>query len=274
MNLDNAAIAAREKLAIELAQQAGEIALRHFRQPDLAVSNKGLQDFVTVADHAVEQFLVERLAEAFPEDAVLGEEGGLRGNEDAGRPCWVIDPIDGTDNYRRGLAMWCISIGLLIDREPVMGVIHCPVLGELFSARQSAGAFCNGKAITVSKETEPTRSRINLGYSRKRVPPATHAAQVERLLQAGCEYSRLGSAAIGLASVASGRYEGFWEAHINAWDVAAGICIVREAGGWANDFFAGEGFSQGNAILACPPGLKPFLTDCFADGLNSSADQG
>jgi myo-inositol-1(or 4)-monophosphatase len=104
----------------------------------------------------------------------------------------------------------------------------------------------------------PATARIGMGFSYRR-PPAVHVRGIERLLEANCEYARLGSGALGMAFVADGRFDGYWEPHINSWDVLAGICLVREAGGWVGDFLAGDGLFDGNPILACTPALKPFL---------------
>jgi myo-inositol-1(or 4)-monophosphatase len=241
------------------ALAAGELAMPHYRdRAALAVESKGLQDVVTVADKAVEKMLVARIAAAFPGDVVLGEEGGFSDEWNGTRPLWVIDPIDGTANFARGLPLWCVSIGILVDGKPAAGVIYNPVNGELHAAMSGNGATCNGEPIRVSAVTDQKQARIGLGFSYRRAP-SIHVDNVERLLTNGCEYSRLGSGALGMAYVADGRFEGYFEPHINAWDVAAGVVIVREAGGWTNDFFAGQALTAGNPILAAAPGVQGFL---------------
>jgi myo-inositol-1(or 4)-monophosphatase len=142
--------------------------------------------------------------------------------------------------------------------DAVAGVIYNAVTDELHAGSVDAAATCNGKPIRVSRVTDPRRARVSLGFSYRR-DPALHVAGIARLLAAGCEYSRLGSGALGMAYVADGRFEGYFEPHINAWDVAAGIAIVRAAGGWTSDFFAGDGLNRGNAILAATPGTRAFL---------------
>ncbi len=254
-----ALIAARLAFARTIAREAGALALAHYRRPGgLAVESKGLQDVVTLADREVEALLVARIAAAFPGDIVLGEEGGYSAPYDGVAPLWVVDPIDGTANFARRLPLWCVSIGLVHQREAVAGVIYNPVTDELHAGSAEAAATCNDRAIRVSDVDDPHRARVSLGFSYRR-DPSIHVAGIARLLAAGCEYSRLGSGALGMAYVADGRFEGYFEPHINAWDVAAGIAIVRAAGGWTSDFFADDGLDRGNAILAAAPGMRDFL---------------
>ena len=254
--LQAADIAARCELATGLIREAGALALRHFRAPEsLQVEHKGVQDIVTVADRAVERMLVAGLSAAFPGDGFLGEEDGW---QDGGPGVWVIDPIDGTANFARQLPHWCISVGLVADGAIELGIIYQPVTDELFVARRGAGATCNGRPMSVSRVASPDAARINVGYS-ARMPAADHLTGLDRLLAARCEYARVGSAALGLAYVADGRFEGYWEGHLNAWDAVAGLCLVREAGGLTNDFLTGNGLRDGNAALACAPGIAGFL---------------
>ena len=256
----------RLRFAVDAARRAGELALAHARNPDgMGVQIKGVQDVVTLADKAAEQALRAEVATVFPRDAMLGEEEGITPGWDGGAPLWIVDPIDGTANYARRLPLWCISVGLFVDGEPVLGVIHNPVTQETHAAARGRGATLNGMPIRASSVSAPEHARINLGFSYRR-PQALHVASIDRLLARSCEYSRLGSGALGMAYVADGRFEGYFEPHINAWDVCAGIVIVREAGGFTNDFFAGEGrLARGNAILAGAPGMRSFLEQTLGD---------
>jgi myo-inositol-1(or 4)-monophosphatase len=251
-----AELAGRARLAEAVIRDAGDLAADFYRRrATLSIQKKGLQDYVSEADHACEELIVTALTRHFPEDGFLGEEGGLRRE---GRLTWVVDPIDGTDNFLRGIHFWCVSIGLVANRQAQLGLIYSPVTGELFSAVKGGGAFLNGEAIRVSDTTEVERARICVGFSYRR-PVAPHARAVKALLDAHCEYSRLGSGALGVAYTAAGRFDAYWEQHINAWDVAAGLAIVTEAGGLTNDFLAGDGFERGNEILASTPALAPKL---------------
>jgi myo-inositol-1(or 4)-monophosphatase len=252
-------IPARFAFACQIARAGGELALGAYRRRDtLAVKSKGLQDIVTATDAAVEALLVGRIRDAFPGDIVLGEESGYTASYDGNVPLWVLDPIDGTANFARGLPLWCVSVGLIVDMRCVAGAIYNPVADELHAGSVDMPASCNGKPIHVSSVTDPHKARAGLGFSYRR-SPALHAQAVGRLLEAGCEYSRLGSGTLGMAYVADGRFEAFFEPHINVWDVAAGIAIVRAAGGWTNDFLVDDGLKRGNAILACAPGMQAFF---------------
>ena len=137
-------------------------------------------------------------------------------------------------------------------------MIYNPITDELYAARQGLGATLNGRKIEVSKVKTLEDARLAIGFSYRR-PVAPHAEAVKALLDAHCEYSRLGSGALGLALTADGRLDGYWEAHINVWDVAAGICIVKEAGGQVNNFLGEDGLTKGNAILASYPHLHARL---------------
>jgi myo-inositol-1(or 4)-monophosphatase len=251
-----AEISERARLAETVIRKAGALAADYYsRRAALSIENKGVQDVVSEADRNCEELIVAALTRHFPEDGFLGEEGGLRSE---GKLIWVVDPIDGTDNFLRGIPFWCVSIGLVADRQALLGYIYNPVTEELFSAVKGGGAFLNGEAIRVSDTADVERARICLGFSYRR-PVAPHARVVKALLDAHCEYSRLGSGALGVAYTAAGRFDAYWEHHINAWDVAAGLAIVSEAGGVTNDFLAGDGMQRGNEIFASTPALAPKL---------------
>lgn len=259
------ALDARLRFATAAAHRAGEIALGYARDPvRMAIEAKGVQDLVTAADKAVETSLRREIAAAFPGDAVLGEEEGISAGWDGRAPLWVVDPIDGTANFARRIPVWCVSIGLVVDGDAALGVIHAPALGDTHAAARGRGATLNGAPIRVSPASAPEASRVGLGFS-YRCDRQVHLTAIDRLLARHCEYSRLGSGALGMAHVADGRFEGYFEPHINAWDVAAGIAIVREAGGFTNAFFAGDGLTRGNAILAGAPGVRAFLESTLGD---------
>jgi len=254
LNLDPADLYQRFEVAKGLVREAGQHALSRFRdRSSLSVERKGLQDFVSVADRECEDFIVGALNRFFPDDGFLGEERGKQGLGSA-HALWVIDPIDGTANFLRGIPIWCVSLGLVLGRTAVLGIIYNPATDELYAARQGSGAKLNGNSIRTSGVNRLEESRIGLGFSYRRSVDV-HSRAVHALLNAHCEYSRLGSGALGLAMTADGRVDGYWEAHINIWDVAAGLCIVREAGGWHNDFIRGDAFENGDFILAATPEL-------------------
>jgi myo-inositol-1(or 4)-monophosphatase len=178
---------------------------------------------------------------------------------------WIIDPIDGTANFLRGIPFWCVSLGLIDSGEPVAGIIYSPPVEELHLARKGAGAWLNGRPIKVSATRRIEEARIGVGFS-YRTPVEPHLQALKALLESHCEYSRLGSGALGMALTADGRLDGYWEAHINIWDVAAGLCLVKEAGGWTNDFMTTDVFANGNSILATTPLLSETLRSLMPRG--------
>ena len=257
--LDGDALAGRLLAAQAIAREAGQLALRFLAAPEtLDIKLKGPQDFVTAADRAVEALIAGRLAAAFPDDAFLGEESGGATAMPARTPLWVVDPIDGTANFARGRAEWCVSIGLVHGGRPVLGVIYHPAVDELFAARRGGGTQRNGVPVRASGRTRLADALVGLDSSRA-TPPATHAAQIQAVLERGCECRRNGSAALSLAHVADGRLDGFVELQLRPWDVVAGMVLVTEAGGWTNDFLRGPGLTAGNPMIAAAPGIRDEL---------------
>ena len=246
-------IAARYDFAIELAREAGALAVA-IRRDLGALEAKDPMDYATRADHAVEDLIRQLVADRFG-DAVIGEEGG-------GAPApivWVVDPIDGTTNFIHGTPRWCVSIALLVDGEPEIGVILAPGEGRLFAARRGHGALLNGTPIQVSHTRHGASPVVETGWSPRR-PFITYAALLDRLLADGIEFRRLGSGALGMADTACGLNDGYMELHSNAWDVLAGMVLVREAGGWINDFLDNDGLTRGNPIVACTPEITSRIT--------------
>jgi myo-inositol-1(or 4)-monophosphatase len=251
--VDGSELDNRLRVAEAIVREAGRVAADHFaRRELLSVQHKGAQDLVSEADRACEDLIVGGLSRLFPGDGFLGEERGAC-NLDA-PTVWVIDPIDGTHNFLTGIPIWCVSVGLVVGGDLALGIIYHPLAGELYSARRGGGAYLNGHAIKVSGEVDIKRARIGIGFSYRR-PVADHVRTVDSLLSAGCEYLRIGSGALGLAFTAAGRFDGYWERHINSWDAAAGIVLIQEAGGVVNDFLAGEGLTNGKEVLAASPAL-------------------
>jgi len=256
---DAAGLAARYLAAQSVAREAGRLALDYLADRGrLQVEAKGPHDFVTAADRAVEALIAERLAAAFPTDALLGEESHTAHTPDTADLLWVVDPIDGTANFVRNLPDWCVSIGLLVQGRPELGVIYVPAADELYAARRGHGAFCNSVAIHASDRATIAGATIGLDHSFGD-PSADHRAHIAAVHAHGGEYRRNGSGAVSLTRVASGRLDGFVELHLNAWDVAAGIVLVQEAGGWTNDFLAGDNLGKNNPIIAAGPGIRDEL---------------
>lgn len=249
----------RIEVAEQIAREAGALALDYFsRQNELNIERKGLQDTVSQADPAVEALIKQRLNNAFPEDAFLGEEGGNSGESESSEYTWVVDPIDGTDCFINGIRAWCVSIALVTKGEVHAGVIFDANAGELYRAVAGQGATLNGNTIRVSTANDLSLGIVGIGFSH-RVQVAPTMEILSNLLKSGGQFQRNGSGALMLAYVAAGRYLAYYEEHLNSWDALAGVLLVREAGGWTNDFLAGDGLQQGNVILASAAGTTASL---------------
>jgi myo-inositol-1(or 4)-monophosphatase len=245
----SAALAARHAFAIELVLEAGELAAT-LRGTLGRLEAKRPMDYATEADHAVEALIRQRIGERFG-DPVIGEEEG-------GSPAdlvWVVDPIDGTVNYIHGSPRWCVSIALIEGGDVASGVINAPIEGRMFSARRGSGAFLNGAPAQVSKLRHGASPVVELGWSPRR-PIGAYASLVQQLIADDIEFRRLGSGALGVADTAVGLNDGYVELHINAWDVLAGLLLVREAGGWTSDFLADNGLVTGNPVIVCTPEIS------------------
>jgi myo-inositol-1(or 4)-monophosphatase len=252
-----AALCARHDFAMELAREAGALA-SGMRSGLGALESKEPMDYATKADHAVEELVRKRIGDRFG-DPVIGEEEG-------GAPAdlvWVVDPIDGTVNYIHGTARWCVSIALVAGGEIESGVINAPDEGRIFSARRGHGALLNGEKMRVSNLRHGASPVVELGWSRRR-PIERYAGLIQTLIADGIEFRRLGSGALGVADTAAGLNDGYVELHINAWDVLAALILVREAGGWANDFLANDGLVNGNLIAVCTPEISSRLRAAVA----------
>lgn len=232
--------------ALEAALRlAGAMALARFRARDFTTETKGAQDFVSQVDRDTEAALTAQLGDILPKAGFLGEEFG----GSAEGLAWIIDPIDGTSNFVRGLPLWCLSVALVAQGVPLAGAIYDPNADEMFSAIKGGGTCLNGKPVTVSTNDRADAALLGLSFSFKSRPEAHHSV-LRRLMDQQALYRFLGSGALGLAWCAAGRVDGFWEDWMMPWDVAAGLILVTEAGGCVSDYGAGEGWRKGNAILA------------------------
>jgi myo-inositol-1(or 4)-monophosphatase len=222
----------------EIAREAGGILMEHFRQR-VKVEYKGDVDLVTVADRASEDLIVRRIRERWPGHNILGEEGTR--SEQGSDYRWYVDPLDGTTNFAHSYPVFCVSLAVEYRDERIAAVIYDPTRDELFSAEKGSGAFLNGKAATVSKIANLAECLVATGFpSHKRHKnPNIHFYHQLTLRTHGVR--RAGSAALDLANVASGRFDGFWEFNLNPWDTAAGVLLVEEAGGRVSGF-DGAGF--------------------------------
>jgi myo-inositol-1(or 4)-monophosphatase len=246
----------RLREACAIAKEAGALVRRRFveRDANLALAFKGPQDYLTETDGEVERLIRRRLADTFPTDAFYGEEGG--GSD--GDSLWIVDPIDGTADFARGVAYFCVSIAFVQDHRICLGVIYDPMAEELFAATRGGGATLNGAAIHVSAIDTASQAIIEAGWS-PRASFERYLALLTRLNATGAGVKRRGSGALGIAYVAAGRQDAYCELHINSWDAAAAVLLVREAGGWTNDFLTPDCLAKGNRVIACTPGLRDVL---------------
>ena len=217
-----------------IAREAGTLLMSHFAR-HVTIEYKGDVDLVTEADRASEKLIVEHLQARWPEHGIVGEEGARSGP--GAEYCWYVDPLDGTTNFAHGYPVFCISIALVRkDEQLEAGVLYDPTRDEMFAAERGEGATLNGKPIQVSKTARLAESLLGTGFpSHKRHQnPNIHLYHQITLRSHGIR--RAGSAALDLANVACGRYDGFWEINLNPWDTAAGVLLVQEAGGRVTRF--------------------------------------
>ncbi len=247
-------------IAIEAARPAGAIARGWFaRAHELKVELKGAQDFVSQADREVEDFLRRVLAQRLPDHAFFGEESGATDAPGAVRPTWIVDPIDGTTNFLRGVPFWGVSMALVHQGEVQVGLVYDPMRDELFTAAKNAGAHLNGVAMKTSTTDDPKRALVAAGHSRKSSNDAFQQIGAQ-LLGDGFEVRRLGSAALATAYVAAGRVDAFFELMLSPWDVVGGLALCVEAGASISRFTDGAGLTEGNPWLCATPALYARLS--------------
>ena len=230
------------KATLIKAAEAGASVIRDFFEGSFEISNKeGVNNLVTEADHASEKAIFEVIRNEFPNHFILSEESGEIVMDSTYK--WIIDPIDGTVNFAHGLPLCCVSIGIEQEGEMILGAVYNPFMNEFFFAQKGFGATLNDKKISVSKETEVLRSCLVTGFPYTYLDQPNGPLEVfSRLIRKGVPVRRLGSAAMDLCWVAAGRFDGFYEHKLQAWDSAAGFLIVEEAGGVVSDF-AGKKYS-------------------------------
>ena len=245
---------------VAAARKAGRPLIRDFNElENLQISMKGPADFVTSADKRTERILIEELSKARPGYGFLGEEGGaLQGADKTHR--FIIDPIDGTTNFMHGIPHFAISIGLEREGQLVAGVVFNPVTDDLFIAEKGHGAYLNNKRLRVAarKDLAPSVIATGLPFLGKE-GHVRASAEMAEVMNVTAGIRRFGSASLDLAYVAAGRFDGFWEHSLQAWDVAGGIVLVREAGGMVSDLHGGADMLTKGSVLASNEYLHPQL---------------
>lgn len=223
-----------------MARDAGGVLVDRLGRT-LQVSNKGAIDLVTEADLASEKLIIERIRSHYPRHAILAEESGASEiiGDVAGEWKWIIDPLDGTTNYAHGYPCFCVSIGLERNGKLELGVVYDPMRNEMFAAERGQGATLNDRPIRVSDVAELNRAMLCTGFPYDVRERPDFARDFSNFTMEAQAVRRDGSAALDLAYVASGRFDGFWEDGLNAWDLAAGVLLIEEAGGSVTDFRGG-----------------------------------
>lgn len=232
----------------ETIKAAGQLALKYFDQlSEIKINKKGARDLFTIADVEVESFIRNTLLGKYPQHGFLGEESGVQQGSNSR---WIVDPIDGTHSFVRGQYYWSISIALEVDHEMQMGAVYAPLLNDLYFAQKGHGAFKNGSRITTSEISQLSEAMVSTGFACLRDNlEQNNLERFSRIAQQTMGQRRLGSAAIDLCMIADGQVDIFWEQHLNLFDIAAGVLIVKEAGGTITDF-SGEEKIDPEAILA------------------------
>ena len=235
---------------VKACRKASKIIIRDFGEiENLQVSLKGPGDFVTNCDKKVEKILIEELQKARPSYSILSEEIGKITNDDSFK--WIIDPIDGTANFLHGIPHFAISVGLEHDNEIICGIIYDPIKDEMFTAEKGNGSYLNNQRMRVSSRSKLKDCIVFTGG------PKFNSKDKDLILNEYNNFSskvlipirKLGSASLDMAYVAAGRCDGFWQRNLNYWDIAAGIILVKEAGGFVTDFTGENEYIQNKTIL-------------------------
>jgi len=254
------------ELARSLALRAGRLQKARLDEPRQIETKSTAIDLVTDVDKASEALIIEGIERSRPHDGILSEEAGYCREGTSGAR-WVIDPLDGTVNYAHGVPHFCVSIGVELGGVREVGVIYNPNLDELFWAERGQGAYLNDRRIQVSKTASLGQALLATGFAYN-----VHSSQANNLdhfvhfMLRARAVRRFGSAALDMAYVACGRFDAFWEQHLHAWDVAAGLLLCEEAGAVTSDFKGGPPPNSGHDTVACTPLLHAQMLEVLASG--------
>lgn len=238
-------------LAIKSAIEAGKILEEGFGTNFQIYSKEGRNNLVTEFDKKSENYIIDSILKIFPNHSILAEESGKSKSFNSDEILWVIDPLDGTVNFAHNLPIFSVSIAAVKNNEIISGIIYHPILKELFVAEKNNGSYLNNKKIQVSKSNNLESSFLVTGFPYDlEIQNSNYLDIFKNFVSMGIPVRRLGSAALDLAYVANGRFDGFWELNLKPWDVAAGILIVQEAGGTVTQFDGTTSGIYDNSILA------------------------
>ena len=261
----NVMIRAADRAARGLKRDFGEV-------ENLQVSRKGPADFVSAADLKAEKILREELHKARPDYAFLMEESGARPGKGESDRCWIVDPLDGTTNFLHGLPHFAISIGLTEGDQVIAGVVYDPIKEDLFYAEKGSGAYLNDRRMRVSGRARLDEVILATGIPFKgRGGEEVFVRELDQAMRQTAGVRRWGTASLDLAYVAAGRYDGFWERDLAPWDVAAGLLLVREAGGYVTAIDGGTVRLDGRSFLAANDRIHGQLVSLFAAARPSGA---
>ena len=247
--------------AVDAAKTGGVVLKNGFGtiQQD-QIGLKGTGDFVSELDHQSEQAIIRRIKKDFPDHSILAEESGQAGELVSLQ--WCIDPLDGTVNYVQGVAHFSISIAVLKGNDVLLGVVYDPMRDELFHAVRNGGAFLNGQKIHVLEKDDFSRAVLTTGFPwRARSHIDLYLSSFKDLFLKSAGIRRMGSAALDLSYTACGRFDGFWEMALKPWDIAAGILMVKEAGGVVSDFNGGDTTMNSGNVVASNYQLHPMIVN-------------
>ncbi len=252
-------------IAVKAARRAGSIITRAAMNLErLTITRKAHSDFVSEVDRAAEEAIIKILLDAYPDHSILAEESGKSGQAGKSEYQWIIDPLDGTTNFLHGFPKYCVSIALLHRGVLSQAVIYDPVSDELFTASRGGGAFLNDHRIRVSKRIQLGESLIGTGFPfRDFTHMEAYLAMFKDLIPKAAGIRRPGSAALDLAYVAAGRYDGFWEAGLAPWDIAAGCLLILEAGGMVSDLEGNGQYLKSGQVVAGNPKIFAQLLQIF-----------
>jgi myo-inositol-1(or 4)-monophosphatase len=252
--------------AIKAARRAGSVIQRGARDLDrLTVLTKGPKDFVSEVDRTAEATIVDTLLEAYPDHGILAEEGTVNSKVTNPDNIWIIDPLDGTTNFLHGYPQYCVSIALQHKGVMTQAVVYDPTRNDLFTATRGAGAFLNDRRLRVSKREKFEECLISTGFPFKDGSMVeTYLAMMREMIHKTAGLRRAGAAALDLAHVAAGWYDGFWEIGLNPWDMAAGTLLITEAGGLVTDLYGEENWLQSGQIIAASPRVLPHMLQALS----------
>ena len=258
-----------QNVAVMAARRGGAVLIRHLNKLDkLNVERKGHNDFVSDADRAAEDAVIETIFKHYPEHAIHAEESGVQGDSDT---VWIIDPLDGTTNFLHGFPQFCVSVGVQVKGRLEAAAVYDPLRQEIFAAARGDGATLDDRKIRVSGRKELEYALIGTGFPFRYtdVDMTPYLNMLGKVVRNTAGVRRPGAAALDLCYVAAGRLDGFWETGLKAWDLAAGSLIIREAGGIVSGLDGSEGYLEAGHILCGTPKVYAGLAQLCAHDIKA-----